>query len=398
MLKKILKPMLVIILIIVFAELCLLGYIKSSFINNSNSTIKATIISINNKISKYSSHSKFKSTLKNKGGIVHLPKNISGIKVSQSNDFIAYVHNNKLFVMNLLTLKGHTVNNIIINARPSVLINKNNSIPPFYDWIPERNVLMIGLSNYAKKKSNYKTLKILFYDAENNKSASVLDFDNIQTNRYITSIKNSPITNVTYFKIDGNNDISGLYRVGQNGDKDTIKNSSFYIKEMFLLKSQDKLFFNGVNPDGIYSVDAKSLKNSRLSENNEPSYFLARDYTAHKILTNYNFMKVLGITKNDKVIIAHFSDNNTIDKLYSYDSDLDKLTPINLNIEKVKSDHLFVSADGDIYLLYKNTNKLINIFSNKTIYYKGTLLKVSNNCVFSILKNTLYIQHIHTSH
>jgi len=312
---KIKRILLIISLSLIF-ELVFLYYINDFFLTDS-SVINSKKIFVSN----YGLKGKVES---------NIPKNAKEIKTSFDGNYISYLLNNKLIIINTKNLQlykelyfsGYTIN--------------------YYVWLPDRNRVVFFKE---KEFNNRKNISLYSYDVDNTLSNTVNKDIYLPSKSVITDITLSPLTNMIYVKAS-NNSYDQLYQINIMGELRKVNLPVNKIIKMYEMQKKDNLIYQSANNIIHVIEDGK------------------RDI----ILSDKKFY-LIGIDNSDRVYIGKINKNKNIYEIYYgyIDSPLKKWDTMFLKKERSPRDIVLIPKNNDIGILDKYGNIIIQ---NKQ-YIKG---------------------------
>lgn len=303
--------------------------------------------------------SKHIETKKTKSPIdIYIPNFASSIKVSSDGSYVAYEQNN---VLNIVDIQSGT--------NTKVKLNQNLS---FFNWLPDRNRILIVKSTVLKNK---KTFKLDYYDADRAEEGNICDFSSTDKTTEINDVKVSTLTNSIFIKTENSSRKAQIYY-------------------MNIMKKLKKLRLKSKN---IGSIEAIQHQSHMVYEDRLKSRIYITNSTAPLLLNKVKTIKLLGVDDSDNIYVGEIKDNEIIG-IYSGTIDPKGISWVahELSVPVNKSD-IYITGLGGIYINNSIENNLYEINSKQTFGYKGELLQVIDGSIVSNNDGKLILTPINNS-
>lgn len=306
-----------------------------------------------------------------------LGNNAQNVVVSHSGDYLAYLENGTIQVVNMNTGEVTTV--------PAVA----NRAVAYFEWVYDRDRLTIVEKNTgtddsstssSRKKSDGTSnsssnpfAELYSYDLSDKSIQLVRDYMNDQdvkislnsTSDSISDMDMSTETVVTYLKITSSTGRSRLWEANI-----TVKNAAIpdlpthNIGKIQSLKSSDDLFYEDNDSGHVYLYSAKSDSSTLFSVNGE---------------TN---LKLLGFDQNDNQYFG-IVQNNMVTSIVYGDPIAKTWKTLSL-AAPVDPATISVAYSGSVYVNDKSTSTVKELTSGKSATYTGSLLCTYSSGFYSL--------------
>jgi hypothetical protein len=285
---------------------------------------------------------------------INIPSDAKKIEASYDGKYISYYENSNLTVVNCSDATKNTVN------------ADKNFTQIYSKWLPDINSMILCERNLLQKNS----ISFFTYNAE-------------------TNVKQSPS--------DTNNSSLKLLL---NSSKDTISDveMSTQMGIMFIktLKSDTTNDIFNIDVNGHTLTTFKSKNIGRISVFNHRPELIYDDIASKKIKvkdTKWNSgtkkMAILGTSDSDNLYLGVLEDTKVTKIIYgSVDNTIDKWTSIKLN-QAANPDSLILNESGSVYEKDSSSEKIINLLTNKSVEYSGTLIKITDDVIISLKNDKL---------
>ncbi|SNX52707.1 hypothetical protein [Thermoanaerobacterium sp. RBIITD] len=327
---KILRKIAIWIVISFVLQFVVLFYVNNYFLTDSAMVKTKKIVTTN------TSNSNEINEIK-----VNIPSNATNIKPSYDGKYLSYILNNELIILDTKTSK--IVKSIYIDG---------NDID-YYKWLSDRNRVLYLHKELIKKVEN---LNIETYDVDNDQSNSVNKTVYNSYKSHVTDLTVSPLTNIIYINVAGNNVDDKLFQINIMGEVKEIKLPVSKIEKMYETQKTDNLIYESSN--NIVHI----IKNGK-----NDIYLSKEKYS------------LIGIDSSDYIYVGKLK-NNLIVKIYygKADDPLKDWHPIDID-NPIKPDEIFLAPKDDNLYKIDNGRDLINLFSNKKIYGPGEFITYNEN-------------------
>jgi hypothetical protein len=282
---------------------------------------------------------------------VYLPQDAQNVSYSSDGDYISYMENGSIQVVDLDSGEENTV---------AASVNMSIS---YYKWVGDRDRLIL-----AEKADSNRYFKLYYYDVINNNTVEIangLTQSNIMIDANgksdaVTDIQMSTLTNLIYIKMTNSNQISHFYEINIMAQGDSIYLPYYHVGAINLLNDDDKLLYENLDNNKIYL------------------YGRSTAFT----IDNKKYFKILGSDDNDVIYLAEYdaSSNQTSNIYYGNDtqgwimSSFNKPTNIN---------DIFISESGQIYIDDSADSVLYNILTNSQTRYVGKFIGIYSGGIIS---------------
>jgi hypothetical protein len=298
------------------------------------------------------------------------------IKFSDDGAFMTFIQDGDLIVMNLSDQSIKTISTEDMYIKKRVVINGEIYNQPIYLWTPGKDILLVGYISESNKSSG-RRLKLMTYDALNNtkryEEKFSKNFLNIKSDRYITEMTASPMTNEIFVKIDGGYRPSKLYRININSDIFPIETGVNFVGKMVESQMDYKLFYEN---EKIY------ITNSANYHYNKTIYEINKGVARDRILRSNEYIHLLGVDGQDKVYYGEFNRENQLLGIKYYDSEngiyKNLAVPDKYLLKKVNPADIVVCSN-EVYINDKLNKTIEGVKGRKTKSYKGKLIQITND-------------------
>lgn len=329
-----------------------------------------------------------------------LPVGAENVKVSSDGSYIAYIQNKKLRVMELDNGKVSTLRKQGMLVDNEVMVNDKLVYQPVYRWIPNRDVLLVGY--VYRNAAGVRCMDGFTYNTSSSgkyayTAIAKQPIEGITEGRYITDIQGSALSNVIYFKVDGKNMRTKMYRTDINKDRTRVYPQVDFVQNMLELQESDTVYFENTGAsandsgsenivvDSVYSRSYvyrnDSYKNSIGIYEMKDAGASVRPITSSAAGLNY---KIIGIDSNEKVYIAKIDENERVKSLVYISPTASGLYPAPIQLpseyDKVEINDIVLTPRGNVYVNDKLGGKLVRIYGgSKVVRYQGDVLQITND-------------------
>jgi hypothetical protein len=260
---------------------------------------------------------------------VYLPQNVQKVLYSDDGDYISYIENDSIQVVDLNS------------GEKSTIAASDNMTLSYYKWVSNRDRIIL-----AEKSDSKKYFKIYSYDVVNKNTVEIYDvikkssmkIDTNGNSDAVTDIQTSNSTNIFYVKMTNSNHISHLYYFDANLKRGNIYLPYNNIGTINLLNSDDKLLYENLDNNKIY----------------------LRGRSTAFTIENKKYFKILGSDNNDVIYLAEYDGSSNKTSYIYYGNDSKKWVKSTPNMQLNISD-IFVSTNGQIYVNDAANSVLFNI-------------------------------------
>lgn len=284
--------------------------------------------------------------LKKQDIVIKLPADFTQFDVSYDGNFVAYMSNGNVNVVN--TKNGQ---------QKTVSADKGNIIS-MYKWLCDRERLFIA---EKPQTSDDENLVLNYYDASKDVKDKIENITYSDTKSEVKDIEVAPMTNVIYMKVSRSESRSEIYRSNAMNEIKKNRTVTSIIGDIKTLKHKDEFIYEDSNRNRVYS----SSDNDQI------------------IIKGAASTVLVGVDGSDNVYIGNLV-NGKVDKIFygSLNDATEKWQCINIDKSCDKED-IYVSSAGDVYVNYKSEGKVKNLKSNNITKYEGTFIEMSDAGVFS---------------
>lgn len=326
-----------------------------------------------------------------------LPIGAENVKVSFDGSFIAYIQNRKLKIMELDNGKVGILNKPGMVVDNSIVINDKLVYQPVYRWVANRDILLVG---YAyTNSSGVRCLNGFTYNAElGGKDAYMriaTPIEGVAEGRYITDIQGSPLDNVIYFKIDGKNRKTKMYRADVNRDKTMVYPQVDFVDNMIELQNEDKVYFENTGASASDSESENIVVDSVYSRhyvyrNNSYSNSMGiyemknAGSDVRPITISTSNYRIIGTDNSDNVYVAKVDEHERVKSIVYISPSATGMYPVPIQLpseyQKIKVKDIILTPRGKVYINDAVGGKLVRIFGgDKIVRYQGDILQVIND-------------------
>lgn len=314
----------------------------------------------NIKFTNISSFDKIKAIKPN----VTLSSAAKDISVSYDCSYTAYVENGLVKVMDTSTGKQR---NISFSEGVSCLS---------YKWLPDTNIMMIA---ERVPYNGRKVIKFYSYDAEKQEKKDTDNYEGGHKVNYMTSNSSkdkvdfqfSTLTGVLYGKISYSTSNSKIYRIDRNEKLTRVITTTYNIGDLAVASDDDQLAYEDLSSGRIRTT----YKGKTISINGSSNLSLIGTDS------DDNFYVGTGREKVSKVYYGKLADSSSTWK--------------ELNLGKtVNSDEVFVTQNGNVFILDKTENTIVNVKNNKSYNFTGDFIGINDNSIVYQENNKLKLKSI----
>ncbi|MCH3963047.1 MAG: hypothetical protein LKE46_02130 [Clostridium sp.] len=278
---------------------------------------------------------------------VSIPDNAKNISPSFDGRYVAYYDGNILDIVDTET--GYKKQ---VKFEDGVKMS-------FYKWLPDRNRMLI-----VEKQNSYDgaNFRLEYFEVDKNIKENIKTLEGFNTNTEVDDIKESPLTNVIYMRMQSAGRRTSIYRINIMNEMQKVKTNSYMIGDIEILSLKDKLIYEDSIYNKIYitgedrSIDIEEVENPVLLgvDNSDRVY--------------------IGSLKDDKISEIHYG--NAAEDISSYQN-------INLGEAADKND-IHISSSGNIYVNDNLRGVVKDITSGKEYIYHGKFIQMYNRGIISV--------------
>lgn len=286
---------------------------------------------------------------------VDLPQNAQKVLFSDDGDYISYIENDSIQVVDLNSGVKNTVT------------ASDNMTLSYYKWAIKLDRLILAEKSDTKKYFKIYTYDIInknkveIYDVLHNKSMVINANGNSDT---VTDIQMSNSTSIFYVKMTNSNKISHLYTFDRSLNRGNIYLPYNKIGTINLLNSDDKLLYENLDDNKVY----------------------LRGRSSALTVDNKKYFKILGSDNNDVIYLAEYDGNSNKTSYIYYGNDSKPWVKSAPNMQLNISD-IFVSTNGQIYANDATNSVLFNITDNSKTEYSGKFIGIYSEGIISLQNN-----------
>ena len=290
---------------------------------------------------------------------VIMPQDAKNIMYSADGDYITYIENDKIQVIDLSS-----------GDKKEVVADDKMTFS-FYKWVGDRDRLII-----AEKSTSNSYFKLYYYDVINNNTVEISNGSNqsiikIPANGKsdaVTDIQMSPFTNLIYIKMTNSSKTTHIYRMTIMASGGNIYLPYNNIGTINLLTNDDILLYENLSTNKIY-LRGKSAAFTIKGANETIKYF-----------------KIIGSDNEDVIYLAGYTQGSTKSNSVYYGNDAKGWTMSTLS-QPVDFSNIFVSISGEICVNYAEYNVIFRINDGLQTKYPGKLIGVYTDGIISLQNN-----------
>ncbi|WP_446897384.1 hypothetical protein ACSVC9_10190 [Clostridium sp. LBM24168] len=285
--------------------------------------------------------------------LINIPDNAQDISSSFDGRYIAYYDGNILDIVDTGTGDKKQV-----KFKDGVKVS-------FYKWLPDRNRMLI-----VEKENSYNgtSFKLEYFEVDKNIKENIKTLEGFNSNTEINDIKESPLTNVIYMKIQGAGKRTNIYRVNIMSEMQKIKTNSYMIGDIRILSLKDKLVYE----DSIY----------------HKIYITGED--APLDIEGVENPVLVGVDASDRIYIGNLENDKLLNLYYgNVNEDSSSYKNINLGTAVDKKD-IYISTSGNIYVNDNLKGVVKDIVSGKEYTYHGKFIQMYDKGIMSISDGKLF--------
>lgn len=266
------------------------------------------------------------------------------INISYNGKYLSYKEAENLFLQDTKTGTSTQVK------------TDNGGTILYYDWVPDRNVLMI----VEKINKNGKAkIQLITYDAVNASESPVKEICAYQENMKIKKISASVFTGVFYVDIDKGGAKDTVYRIDRNNDMSEVKLNTYILGNIQVIPHADRLIY----ADKIKGTFYVTAPNKQLNFNSNKKLIL------------------LGIDKNDVVYMGELNGDKIATVTYGkVDEDTSTWKKITLD-SVANADDIYLSNSSEILINDNLKGSVKNLTTGKEIEYEGKLVQIKEDFI-----------------
>ena len=275
---------------------------------------------------------------------IKIPNYAENIKISFNGKYISYDKNRDL---NIVETKTGTEKN---------LVTEDNGEIMYYEWLPERERIVI-IEKVEKKGK--EIIQLLTYNPKNFETSYVTELCKFEDGMNVRCITESVFTSVYYIYISNSDINDRCYRVDINNDKFDVNLKCGSFGNMKVIPHTDRLVYDDLASNTIFvtSPDKKL-----------------------KFKTNNN-LRLIGIDRNDVIYVGQEKENKIFSIFYGkIDNDVDTWNTVNLDFP-VDLENIFFNDESDIIVNNSLEGKVKNITTGNEYEYVGKFIDVKDDFI-----------------
>lgn len=288
-----------------------------------------------------------RSGIKKSNVVINIPYYAKNISTSFDGRYVAYYDGNTIEIIDTETgYKKH------VKFKKGIKVS-------FYKWLPDRNRMLIVEKQISNYSSNFN---LEYFEVDKNIKENIKKLNGFNIGTEIDDIKESPLTNVIYIKMQSKGNRTSIYRVNIMSDMQKIKTNSYMIGNIGILSLKDKLIYEDSIYHNIYitgeegHINIEGVKNPVL----------------------------IGVDDNDRVYIGDSQDNK-VSSLYYGSADGDSRSYRNINLgTAVNKNDVYVVPSGKIYINDNLKGVVRDVMGGKEYIYHGKFIQMYNNGIISV--------------
>jgi DNA-dependent RNA polymerase auxiliary subunit epsilon len=288
-------------------------------------------------------------------GDFKIPEETEKFSMSYNGQYCAYLVDGKLHIMDV----DKQLNN-------SSVVDTGKDKITYFRWLPDRNMVILSSNTKKGKKGS---VQISTYEADSKTMRGLPTIDGLSSKSEVLDIDFSQLTNIVYAQIKTSNDLSKIIRFNVMNQYASVMTlaSDTKIKETTYV---NKLFYNDPGKS-IYYYDGSTK-------------------TKHSVKVGNGNTLLLNVDADDNVYIGQLDSNKKITKIFYQKVSEQSLTSnwkeVNLKDGALPQDVL-ISDNGNIYINYRDENKVINAVSGLKASYRGEFVELLDGALVSVDKN-----------
>lgn len=280
---------------------------------------------------------------------IKLPTKAENFKVSHDGNYLAYMINGKIVIMDLVA------------EQPVKTIEGKEGPVIYYRWLPDRN-MVIYATDVSTQYSGKIKLKTYEIDTDIEREYPVLK--NLSKPCKVDAVELSTFTKVLYVKISNNSGRAVIYKFN-------IMNNLSWVMET---DSRTVIYEANLCDMLFYQNDRFKIAYRDGSDG------------SRKTLGFSGKMALLAVDSEDRVYTGELDEDNNI-KAIHYGKIDEPLSSWKIEkLEKpVKPEQIYITRNGSIYMVSEDSNTIRNIVSGKEKELKGKIVDIING--FVAMKN-----------
>lgn len=292
---------------------------------------------------------------------INLPEEAQDIQVSYNSNYVSYIQNDELNVINT-----HT------GVENTVVLPKYGDIS-CYKWVPNNQRIYIARKKKLRTRSEFS---FFFYDANRDDLDQVKHFTEETNltlknrNAEVKDIKISHLTGMVLLKIKNYGHSKLLYKMDRMNNLYKLKLTNNTVDDIALMLNKDAILYRTSSNDRIYLLENKHTERIKI-----------KDADSLTLLnTNKDNTVYLGKLKNYKISTIYYK---------TFDNDDDPNTNYNMNWTKInlphKVDKKNIYFDNNkIYINDSLKGTITELKTNKVTTYYGNILGIYDSKILSI--------------
>lgn len=278
--------------------------------------------------------------------------------ISYNGQYCAYLADGKLHIMNV---EKQSDNSIANTGKDKIT---------YFRWMPDRNMVIFSSNTKSGKKGS---IQVSTYEADSKTVRDYPTINGLPSKSEVQDIDLSPYTNMVYAQIKTSDNLSKIVRFNIMSQYSSVMTvaSDTKIKETTYV---NKLFYNDPGKS-IYYYDGNTK-------------------TKHSVKVGSGSTLLLNVDSEDNVYIGQLDNNKKVTKIYYQKVTEQALTnnwkEINLKDSSLPQDVL-ISDNGNIYLNYRDENKVINAVSGLKASYRGDFVELLDGALVSSDTNKIHV-------
>lgn len=275
---------------------------------------------------------------------IKIPAAADDVRISYNGKYMTYVKNDEL---NITETKSGKNKEVITDNKGKIM---------YYDWLPERDMIVI-LEKVTKKGK--ESIQLVTYNPKNAATSLVTEICSFESGMEIKTVTESVFTSVFYIYVSNPGGYDRCYRIDINNDKFDVKLRSTSMADMYVIPHTDRLIYDDTS-DSILYATSPDLK--------------------LKFNTNGK-VRLIGIDRNDIIYAGEMSGDKVSGIWYGkIDQSISEWNSIRLDYP-VNMDDLYFNSQSEIIVNNMLEGKIKNITNGKEYEYTGKFIDVKDDFI-----------------
>lgn len=270
--------------------------------------------------------------------------NAKDVSISYNGKYLSYKEDEKLYLQDSKT------------GTSTMVKTENEGTILYYDWLPERDILVIA---EKVEKDGKSKIQIITYNAINSSETLVKEMCTYQENMKVKKISASIFTGVYYVDIDKGGSKDVVYRIDRNNDMEEVNLKTYILGNIQVIPHADRLIY----ADKIKGTFYVTAPNKQLNFDSNKK------------------VELLGIDRNDVVYMGELSGEKIASITYGkVDEETSNWKKVTLDsVVNVKD--IYFNNKSEILINDNLKGSIKNLTTGNEVEYEGKLIQIKEDFI-----------------